>query len=139
MISMQEVTAQIEAFKAENNLEIITRSRNGVIKKDLNLVCDILKLSQKKRAEIAGISVRSFQRYTTSTRLSNTAAETIVSLFNTIRLGLDLFDDPEGLSQWMEMSNSNLNGLKPIDIISYHSGIEEINTLLTQNLYGIYV
>ncbi|MFD2201274.1 antitoxin Xre/MbcA/ParS toxin-binding domain-containing protein [Shivajiella indica] len=52
--------------------------------------------------------------------------------------GEELFGSKEDFFKWMELPNTALGGLRPMQVISYPEGISKVRDLLTRIEYNVY-
>jgi putative toxin-antitoxin system antitoxin component (TIGR02293 family) len=52
--------------------------------------------------------------------------------------GEEVFGNREDFFKWMELPNTALGGLKPMQVISYPEGISKVRDLLTRIEYNVY-
>ena len=72
--------------------EIITRSRQGVLRAEADRVANLVGLTDKEMAATLGISASYLHRLKTDQRISQDASERLLLLENLLQHALDTFD-----------------------------------------------
>jgi len=120
-----------------NPLDVISISQKGITKNALVHLCKILSLDQKEMAELASLSIRTFQLYDDNKKLSPIISENIIQITQVIRLGLNVFKDRDALIKWLNSPNKALGQKKPMELLKFRIGSELVRNLLGQIQYGI--
>lgn len=96
-----------------------------------------VSVPQLKLADWLSVSLRTLQRYPYSKELSNEVKEKLFSLADLYSKGMKLMGK-ENFNKWLEKENRGLGNVKPSDLLSYYSGIEEVRNILERISHGVY-
>ncbi len=108
-------------------------------KSHVSLISEKLGLQQKDAAELAGVSIRTFQRQKNNTTITYAASENILKLAELYETGLTAFDgNEESFLAWLNTPVPALNNEKPIKLLSSGLGIDLVKEELMRIEYGIY-
>ncbi|HCA42362.1 MAG TPA: hypothetical protein DEP28_03835 [Bacteroidetes bacterium] len=96
-----------------------------------------VSVPQMKLANWLSVSLRTLQRYPYSKELSNDVKEKLFSLADLYSKGIKLMGK-DNFNKWLEKENRGLGNVKPSDLLSYYSGIEEVKNILERISHGVY-
>ena len=128
---------ELSGIHINNPLDIIKLSEQGVTKRALIHIGKLLSLRQKDLAEMVSVSLRTLQRYDDSRKLTPLVSENIILITEVIRLGLEVFEDIDIFTKWLNNPNKALNQKKPLYLLKFRSGSKLVQDLLGQIKYGI--
>lgn len=98
-----------------------------------------LRLPQKDAAQLAGVSVRTFQRQKPTAIITNAASENVIKLAELYEAGLMTFDnDEDSFHAWLNTYVPALNNEKPLELLSSNLGIELVKDELLRIEHGVY-
>ncbi|TLU98909.1 type II RES/Xre toxin-antitoxin system antitoxin [Dyadobacter luticola] len=98
-----------------------------------------LELSNKLFSQIMNLSESTFQRrIKNQSTLSAGESEKVVDLSRIIAKGLDVFENESDFRTWLNSPVLALGNKKPIDLLSYSIGREEIMNVLFRIEHGIF-
>jgi len=104
----------------------------------LEFIAKKFRLSKKQAAVIAGISVRTYDRWKLDNELSPLIAESIFKLAEVYDNGLMVFDNnEESFMKWMRACIPALNYEIPIDLLDTRAGMELVSNELLKIEYGV--
>jgi putative toxin-antitoxin system antitoxin component (TIGR02293 family) len=126
-------TAQIK-----DNIQFINSVRRGIALKNLDGLIELTGITQKRMAEIMGVSQRTIQRKDAKSLLHPDASEKAIKLGHLYRRGFTVFDDADKFKKWMAHPNPHLKNAAPLQVLDTFAGIELINLLLDNIEYGVY-
>jgi putative toxin-antitoxin system antitoxin component (TIGR02293 family) len=117
---------------------IIKVIREGIPYHIFDLISQNTPFSEKDWAEILGVSTKSLQRYKQAAgRFKPLQSEKIIEMAEVIQLGLDVFEDMEKLSLWLQTPTYSLGNLKPFELLKDSYGKEMVMGELTRINHGI--
>lgn len=128
---------ELSGIHVNNPLDIIKLSEQGVTKRTLIHIGKLLSLRQKDLAEMVSVSLRTLQRYDDSRKLTPLVSENIILITEVIRLGLEVFEDIDIFTKWLNNPNKALNQKKPLYLLKFRSGSNLVQDILGQIKYGI--
>ncbi len=128
---------ELNSIHVNNPLDIINLSQKGLTKRALIHIGKLLSLGQKDLAEMVSVSLRTLQRYDDSRKLAPLVSENMIMITEVIRLGLEVFEDKDIFTKWLNSPNKALNQKNPIDLLKFRSGSNLVQNLLGQIQYGI--
>lgn len=96
-----------------------------------------VSVPQMKLADWLSVSLRTLQRYHYNKELSNDVKEKLFSLADLYSKGIKLMGK-DNFNKWLEKENRGLGNVKPSDLLSYYSGIEEVRNILERISHGVY-
>lgn len=129
--------SELAHVHADNPLEVIRLSQDGLTKDSLVRMGDALGLKKKDLAEMVFVSLRTFQRYRAVHKLSPLVSENLIQIAQVIRLGLEVFEERELLIEWLKGANKALGGKKPIELLKFRAGSDLVRNLIGQIGHGI--
>ena len=118
---------------------LITIMKEPLTKAILVLMGNRFKLTNKQRADIACVSVKTYQQWKPSKKLSPPAAEHLLKIIEVHNSGMQTFDSNErSFVTWMKTSIPALGKKMPVDLmISSKEKAELVNSELIRMEYGI--
>lgn len=128
---------ELSGIHVNNPLDIIKLSEKGITKRTLIHIGKLLSLRQKDLAEMVSVSLRTLQRYDDSRKLTPLVSENIILITEVIRLGLEVFEDKDIFTKWLNSPNKALNQKKPLYLLKFRSGSTLVQDILGQIKYGI--
>jgi putative toxin-antitoxin system antitoxin component (TIGR02293 family) len=136
-----EIMGGQEAIGQEvrHTADIIEISAKGMPFKVIEAIQDHGNFSNKDISSFLDISESTLQRYRKSARtLKKDDAEKAFHLSAVLAKGISVLGDEEKFTQWLNLENLSLGGIRPITWLNSSIGREEILRLLNRIEYGIY-
>lgn len=136
-----EIMGGEEAIGQEvrHTADIIEISARGMPFKVIKAIQDHGNFSNKDISSFLDISESTLQRYRKSDKtLKKDDAEKAFHLSAVLAKGISVLGDEEKFTQWLNLENLALGGIKPITWLNSSIGREEILGLLNRIEYGIY-
>lgn len=109
----------------------------GFTKDQLNRLKNIIHVSSEKFALLLGASVKTIQRISENSKTNLNISESVVDLIDIYEVGLELYNTPEDVTEFMETVNPFLNDKRPMDLCKTATGRQLVYTYLNQIKYGI--
>jgi putative toxin-antitoxin system antitoxin component (TIGR02293 family) len=127
--------------KAEYHMtsfEKIDIVRDGIIKKDLELLKEKAALDYSTLAKILGVTRATLINKPKNERFNASLSEKILSIADLYSFGFEVFGDEKKFNQWMGKPNQAIGGHIPYDIIDNQYGREEVKNIIGRIAYGVY-
>ncbi|MGB0880883.1 MAG: antitoxin Xre/MbcA/ParS toxin-binding domain-containing protein [Polaribacter sp.] len=121
-------------------IDTIESVRNGIDNKDFKIIYDLLNFSNKKWAEILGVTEKTVQKTIIKEEkpLKQKTAEKFLSFLLLVKYGIEVFGSQESFHEWLNYKAYNLNNKAPIEYVDTVQGIgmlkEQIFKIETGNL-----
>lgn len=128
-----------QAFKTVNNTaDFISRIREGLPKKALDHLAQVMGVSSAEMAGMIHTSDRTLRRYTPAQKLNAGQSERIIELAQLYARGADVFDSLNSFKTWMVTPVDALGAKKPIEFLDTSIGIELLMDELGRIEQGIF-
>ena len=119
--------------------ETISRSRQGVLRAEVDRVAQLVGLTDKETAAALGLSASYLHRLKTAQRISQDASERLLLLENLLQHGLDTFDGRmTTVLGWLRSSLRELNGQTPLQTLDTVMGFTLVDRVLGRIDHGIF-
>ena len=133
---------QITALSIQTNIyppyTVIDKSREGVLRSEVDQVAILVGLTDKEMARLLNMSERNLHRLRTDDRLGRDASERLLLLTNLLRHALDVFDDDtETVSDWLRSPIRELNQQAPLQLLDITTGFGLVDDVLGRIEHGI--
>jgi putative toxin-antitoxin system antitoxin component (TIGR02293 family) len=120
-------------------LDFIQTVENGLPSSSLKVIQKSLDLSIPQLGHLLGLSPRTIARLLKSDiKLSPAITESVLQIAEVYSKGIDLFESPKKLQEWLRTPNSAMDGVKPIDLMMYSYGIDLVKTVLGRIEWGVH-
>lgn len=112
-------------------IDTVESARSGVRFNDFKTFYKLLNLSNKKWAEIIGVSEKTMQNILKHKRfLDRNKSERLLNFLLLVKYGLEVFDDKDSFEQWLKYDSPILNGKTPMDYLDTIQGINMLKEVL---------
>ena len=119
--------------------EIISRSRQGVLRAEADRVAQLVGLTDKEMAAALGLSTSYLHRLKTDQPMSRDASERLLLLENVLQHGLDTFDGrATTVLNWLRSSLRELDGQTPLQTLDTVTGFTLVDRVLGRIDHGIF-
>ncbi|MFT4031071.1 MAG: DUF2384 domain-containing protein [Siphonobacter sp.] len=117
---------------------VIDKSRQGILRSEVDQLATTLKLTDKEMARLLNMSERNLHRLKSEDRLSRDSSERLLLLSNLLHHGLDVFDqDTDLLSEWLRTPLRELHHQSPIQLLDTATGFSLVEDVLIRIEYGL--
>ena len=122
-----------------SELEIITRSRQGVLRAEADRVAKLVGLTDKEMAAALGVSASYLHRLKTDQRISQHASERLLLLDNLFQHALDTFDGrATTVLGWLRSPLRELEYQTPLQTLDTVTGYTLVERVLGRIDHGIF-
>ena len=122
-----------------NEQEIITRSRQGVLRAEADRVAALVGLTDKEMAAAIGLSPSYLHRLKTEQRISQEASERLSLLENLLHHALDTFDGQTTIILgWLRFPLRELENQTPLQTLDTVTGYTLVDRVLGRIDHGIF-
>lgn len=117
---------------------VIDKSREGVLRSEVDEVSALAGLTDKDMARLLNMSERNLHRLRPDERLSRDASERLLLLVNLLQHALEVFDgDTETVSEWLRTPIRELNQQAPLQLLDITTGFGLVDDVLGRIEHGI--
>jgi putative toxin-antitoxin system antitoxin component (TIGR02293 family) len=120
------------------SFEKINLVRNGIIKKDLELLKEKAALDYSTLAKLLGVTRATLINKKKNEKFNASLSEKILSLADLYSYGFEVFGDEELFNRWMAKPNKAIGGEIPNNIIDNQYGRDEVKNIIGRIAYGVY-
>lgn len=122
-----------------NEQEIITRSRQGLLRAETDRVAALVGLTDKEMAATLGLSTSYLHRLKGNQLISQDASERLLLLENLLLHALDTFDDKAAtVLGWLRSPLRELDYQTPLQTLDTVTGYMLVERVLGRIDYGIF-
>ncbi len=125
-------------YGIESVTDFISYIREGIPKKALNHLAEVMALSDAELSAVLHISDRTLRRYSSSQKLNPEQSERVLELARLYARGADVFEDMESFKLWMESPVGALGNKKPKSFLDTSMGIALLIEELGRIEHGIF-
>ncbi len=119
-------------------MDFIVMSNEGVTKKSLIHLVQILNVSTNRVADMLPVTLRTIQRYSNNQKFTPSVSEHIIQLAQLVGKGIDAFGSREKFLEWFDTPSTALGGNKPSELVKLKTGAQMVMDELTRIEYGVY-
>lgn len=121
---------------AKSPMDVLDYMHKGVPIGALKNLSDTLDMSNEKLCSIIGVKTRTMSRRKT---LNLEEADKLIRLVNVYITALKVFEDKQHALQWLSTQQSVFDDQTPLSLLDTDFGAREVERLLMQIEYGVYV
>ncbi|SIS76061.1 antitoxin Xre/MbcA/ParS toxin-binding domain-containing protein [Belliella pelovolcani] len=124
---------------SDSALEYISLASEGMKAYTITNFRDHYDLSVTQIAAILGTSEPTLYRKIKSNALLNISdAVKLLEVTDLFLYGEDVLESRDNFFMWLDLPNTALGGLTPMEVITYPEGISKVRDLLSRIEYGVY-
>ena len=129
----------IGPFRWLNEQEIITRSRQGLLRAEADRVAALVGITDKEMAAALGLSTSYLHRLKLDQRISQDASERLLLLENLLQHALDTFEGKfDTVLNWLRSPLRELEYQTPLQILDTVTGYLLVDRVLGRIDHGIF-
>ncbi|QJD79481.1 type II RES/Xre toxin-antitoxin system antitoxin [Spirosoma rhododendri] len=118
-------------------LQLIDRSREGLVGTEAGQVASLLDVSDKEMARLLNQSVATFHRQARLGRLDPSTSERLLLLSQLAVYGASVFQDRGKFNRWLRRPLRLLENRSPLDLLDSSTGVRLVEDLLGRIDYGV--
>jgi putative toxin-antitoxin system antitoxin component (TIGR02293 family) len=151
MIAEQELTTQhykklVEVFgsknlinKIESPFDFIHCANEGIEASVINNFIVYFKLSKTQTADMLNVSEPTLYRWTKANKnLDRNFSVKLFEIADLFLYGEEVFGNRNAFFNWLNLPNTALGGLHPIELIEIPGGVSKVKDILGRIEYGVY-
>ncbi len=119
-------------------LQLIDRSRQGLVGTEAGRVASLLGVSDKEMAPLLNQSVATFHRQAKAGRLDAATSERLLLLGQLANYGTTVFQDQGKFTRWLRRPLRLLGDRAPLDLLDSPTGVQLIEDILGRIEYGVF-
>lgn len=119
-------------------LQIIDRSRQGLVGTEAGHIAGLLGVSDKEMAPLLNQSVATFHRQAKTGRLDAATSERLLLLGRLANYGATVFQDQGKFTRWLRRPLRLLGGRSPLDLMDGPTGVQLVEDILGRIEYGVF-
>jgi putative toxin-antitoxin system antitoxin component (TIGR02293 family) len=125
--------------KFESPFDFIQIASKGVNANVIKNFRNYFNLSLNATAHMLNISEPSIYRWTKANKtLERNVSVKLFEISELFLLGSDVFGSKENFFKWLNLSNTALGGMQPIELIQIPEGVSKIRDILGRIEHGVY-
>ena len=137
-ISHQPTTGAMPIGNRLSALQLIDRSRQGLMGTEAGQIADLLAISDKEMARLLNQSVATFHRQAKAGRLDAATSERLLLLSQLASYGDSVFQDQAKFTRWLRRPLRLLGERSPLDLLDSLTGIQLVDDILGRIEYGVF-
>lgn len=119
-------------------LQLIDRSRQGLVGTEAGQIASLLAISDKEMARLLNQSVATFHRQAKAGRLDAATSERLLLLSQLATYGSIVFQDKAKFTRWLRRPLRLLGERSPLDLLDSLTGIQLVDDILGRIEYGVF-
>lgn len=125
--------------KVESPFDFILIASKGLNSNIIHNFREYFKLQLDETAHMLSVSEPSIYRWTKSNKtLDRNLAIKLFEISELFLLGTEMFGSQEIFFKWLNLPNTALGGMRPIDLIDVPEGVSKVRDILGRIEYGVY-
>lgn len=124
--------------KIETSFDLMDLAREGLFRREMDFLAQLLELSTKDLVQYLHISERTLQRYDRQKKLSPELSDHLIQLARVYARAVEVFEDKDKAVKWLKLPSHALGGITPLSCLDNFSGIELVLDELGRIEYGVY-
>lgn len=110
----------------------------GIRKSALLHLAQSVDMELKELVNFLPVTLRNLQRYKDEDRLSDIVSDRLIAIAKVFDRGQEVFGSEERFRQWLHLENAALDGIRPVELLKTHAGIDLLLKQLGRIEHGIF-
>jgi len=119
-------------------LQLIDRSRQGLVGTEADRIARLLGVSDKEMAPLLNQSVATFHRQAKTGRLDAATSERLLLLGQLANYGATVFQDQGKFTRWLRRPLRLLGDRAPLELMDSPTGVQLVEDILGRIDYGVF-
>ena len=137
-IPSQPTTSAVPVGNRLSALQLIDRSRQGLVGAEAGQIAGLMAISDKEMARLLNQSVATFHRQAKSGRLDAATSERLLLLSQLATYGASVFQDQAKFTRWLRRPLRLLGERSPLELLDSLTGIQLVDDILGRIEYGVF-
>jgi putative toxin-antitoxin system antitoxin component (TIGR02293 family) len=137
--SRQAMTTETLLFSPPlTPLQLIDRSRQGLVGSEAGRIAGLLGVSDKEMAPLLNQSIATFHRQAKTDRLDAATSERLLLLAQLANYGTTVFQDQGKFTRWLRRPLRLLGEQTPLALLDSPTGVQLVEDVLGRIDYGVF-
>ncbi len=125
--------------KIESSFDYIRLAKKGIKANSIENFRKNFDLNKETTANLFAISEPTLYRWLKANKkLDRNFAVKLLEVIDVFVYGIAAFESKENFLKWLQLPNTALGGLEPIEILEYPNGTAKVSEVLGRIEYGVY-
>ena len=125
--------------KIESSFDYIRLAKKGIKANSIENFRKNFDLNKETTANLFAISEPTLYRWLKANKqLDKNFAVKLMEVIDVFVYGITVFESKENFLKWLQLPNTALGGLEPIEVLEYPNGIAKVSDVLGRIEYGVY-
>lgn len=125
--------------KIESPYDFIYLASKGINAAIINNFRDYFNISREDTANMLNISSPTLYRWVKSSKsLEKNYSILLFELTDLFLYGQEVFDSKENFSKWLNLPNTALGGMEPLELLEVPGGISKVKDIIGRIEHGVY-
>lgn len=125
--------------RIESPFDFISIARRGVNAGVINNFRNYFGLTRDRTADLLQVSEPTLYRWTKAQKtLERNYSVQLFELADLFLYGIEVLNSSQDFFKWLELPNTALGGMEPLDLLEVPGGIAKVRDLLGRIQYGVY-
>lgn len=135
---LEATTGTPEWLTPPSALQLIDRSRQGLIGTEAGRVAGMLGVTDKEMARLLNQSIATFHRQAKAPLLDASTSERLLLLDRLATYGTTVFQDKGKFTRWLRRPLRLLADRSPVDLMDSTTGVQLVEDILGRIEYGVF-
>ncbi|WP_085765868.1 type II RES/Xre toxin-antitoxin system antitoxin [Nonlabens spongiae] len=123
----------------QSHFDFIQAASKGVNANVIKNFGDYFDLKRDTMAEILSVSEPTIYRWTKSNKiLERNFSVKLFEISELFLLGIEIFGSKEAFFKWLDLPNTSLGGMEPMELIEIPEGVSKVRDVLGRIEHGVY-
>jgi putative toxin-antitoxin system antitoxin component (TIGR02293 family) len=125
--------------KIESPFDYINIASNGISASVINNFSSFFNMNREITALLFDVSSPTIYRWTKAGKLlSRNFAVKLFEMTDLFLYGSDIFESKENFNKWLNLPNTALGGMEPIELLEIPGGISKVKDIIGRIEHGVY-